>query len=102
MQDPIIALVGNKSDLASSMEVTLEEAHNLKNENKLDYVKETSAKVEDNNNVHEVFIEVSRRLLKKHKAKLAAEGADIVRSSSVKIGRPSISDPGNKKKSGCC
>ena len=64
-----MALVGNKSDLASSMQVSFEEAHQLQNETKLDIVKETSAKAEDNNNVQELFVDIARRLLKKHKAK---------------------------------
>ena len=64
-----MALVGNKSDLASIMQVSFEEAHQLQNETKLDIVKETSAKAEDNNNVQELFVDIARRLLKKHKAK---------------------------------
>ncbi len=65
-----MALVGNKSDLASSMQVSFEEAHKMQSETRLDIVKETSAKAEDNNNVQDLFVDIARRLLKKHKAKL--------------------------------
>ena len=70
IQDPVVALVGNKSDLASNMQISFEEAHNLQSETKLDFVKETSAKAEDNNGVQELFVDIARRLIRKHKAKM--------------------------------
>ena len=66
----MVALVGNKCDLAGSMQVSIEEAHNLKNKSKLDFVKETSAKAEDNNGVQELFVDIARKLIQKHKAKM--------------------------------
>ena len=65
-QDMVVALVGNKSDLADQMQVTAEEAHGLKEECKLDILMETSAK--DNNGVQDLFIVIANRLLRKHKA----------------------------------
>ncbi len=64
----VVALVGNKSDLADQMQVTAEEAHGLKEECKLDILKETSAK--DNNGVQDLFIDIAKRLLRKHKAQM--------------------------------
>ena len=84
IQDPVVALVGNKSDLASAMQVSFEEAHNLQSETKLDFVKETSAKAEDNNGVQELFVDIARRLIKKHKAKTVSR---LICDSKLNIGR---------------
>ena len=64
--------MGNKSDLAASMQVSIEEAHGLQSETRLDFARETSAKAEDNNGVQELFVDIARRLIKKHKAKAVA------------------------------
>ena len=53
--------------MAEEMKVSIEDARCLGEETKAEIVKETSAK--DNNGVQELFQDVARRLLKKHKAK---------------------------------
>ena len=53
--------------MAEEMKVTIEDARRLGEEHKAEIIKETSAK--DNNGVQELFQDVARRLLRKHKAK---------------------------------
>lgn len=57
--DIVIALAGNKSDLANRRMVEYEEASNYAEENSLLFM-ETSAK--NANNVNEIFLEIARKL----------------------------------------
>ena len=68
--DILIAVVGNKCDMAEDMKVSIEDARRLGEDAKAEIVKETSAK--DNNGVQDLFQDVARRLLRKHKAKQGA------------------------------
>jgi GTPase SAR1 family protein len=79
--DIVIAIVGNKSDMAGSIDVQLQEAHEYGKQVNAEIIRETSAK--DNNGVNELFQEVARKLLKKHKAKQVsrANGHYILKQS---------------------
>jgi len=67
--DIVIALAGNKSDLANRRMVEYEEASNYAEENSLLFM-ETSAK--NANNVNEIFLEIARKLPRDNGA--ASEG----------------------------
>lgn len=67
--DIVLAIVGNKSDMYGSSVVQLQEAHEFGRSVKAEIIQETSAK--DNNGVSDLFVEVARKLLKKHKAKVS-------------------------------
>ena len=62
--DVIIILIGNKSDLEEERKVTYEEAKKFKEENKLLYFEETSAK--NGINSKEIFYESAKILFKEH------------------------------------
>ena len=62
--DVIIILIGNKSDLEEERKVTYEEAKKFKEENKLLYFEETSAK--NGINSKEIFYESAKILYKEH------------------------------------
>ena len=62
--DVIIILIGNKSDLEEERKVTYEEAKKFKEENKLLYFEETSAK--NGINSKEIFYESTKILFKEH------------------------------------
>ena len=62
--DVIIILIGNKSDLEKERKVTYEEAKKFKEENKLLYFEETSAK--NGINSKEIFYESAKILFKEH------------------------------------
>ena len=59
--------------MAEDMKVTIEDARRLGEEHKAEIIKETSAK--DNNGVQDLFQEVAKRLLRKHKAKNGSSSA---------------------------
>ena len=63
----VLAIVGNKADMVGSIDVQLQEAHEYGKQAKAEIIVETSAK--DNNGINELFQDVARKLLKKHKAK---------------------------------
>lgn len=65
MQDLIIAVIGNKADLADKTEVPFEEAHQFAKMIKAEIIKETSAK--DNTGISDLFQEIGAKLYKKHK-----------------------------------
>ena len=56
--------------MAEDMKVSIADARQLGEKTKAEIVKETSAK--DNNGVQDLFQDVARRLLRKHKAKQGA------------------------------
>ena len=62
--DVIIILIGNKSDLEEERKATYEEAKKFKEENKLLYFEETSAK--NGINSKEIFYESAKILFKEH------------------------------------
>ena len=92
-------LVGNKIDLKNSIEVNKEDVNNC------DYLKnikyfETSAK--DNQNVQEVFEELTRMILEKFEKKGKIGRLDYMeKTGSFKIQNKKESQQENKKKS-CC
>ena len=89
--DIVIALAGNKSDLAAKRLVEYEEASAYAEENGLLFM-ETSAK--NANNVNEIFLAIARKLPKDADAGSAPAG--------VKVGRDGEGGSGNSKLGGCC
>ena len=67
--DPMIALIGNKSDLIGEAQVNSEEIYEYAREIKADINKETSAK--ENQGISDLFLEISTKLYKKHKLKVS-------------------------------
>ena len=67
VEDMVLAIIGNKSDMMDKYAVQLEEAHTFASSVGAEIVKETSAR--DNNGVNEVFQLVAAKLLKKSKSK---------------------------------
>ena len=57
----VLAIVGNKSDKAEELVVSLEEAHNFAQKHKISIVREVSAK--NNSGIQEVFEEISAKLI---------------------------------------
>lgn len=72
--DIVIALAGNKSDLANRRMVEYEEASNYAEENSLLFM-ETSAK--NANNVNEIFLEIARKLPRDNGAAPEGPGGTI-------------------------
>lgn len=67
VEDMVLAIIGNKSDMMDKYAVQLEDAHTFAAAVGAEIVKETSAR--DNNGVNEVFQLVAAKLLKKSKSK---------------------------------
>ena len=67
VEDMVLAIIGNKSDMMDKYAVQLEEAHTFASSVGAEIVKETSAR--DNNGVNEVFQLVAAKLIKKAKSK---------------------------------
>jgi len=90
-RDPVIALIGNKSDIdASKHKVTLAMAQELVAEKGLAFCMETSAKTSEN--VEKAFYELLEQIIRRHPtlAQTAVEKSPVVLSNNA------------AKKKGCC
>ena len=76
--DILIAIVGNKNDMAENIVVGLEEAHAFGSQIKAEIIKEVSAR--DNNGVNELFLEVAKKLIKKNKLKQVRITIGVIRN----------------------
>jgi GTPase SAR1 family protein len=84
MEDVMIILVGNKSDLEDERMVTLEDALALKNEFNMLYFIETSAKSGDN--VLNAFSDISKFLYIKYKERLLKDDVNAGETRESKYG----------------
>ena len=95
-EDIPIFLVGNKSDLERT--ITIEEAEEFANSNRIEYFEECSAKT--GKNVKEIFFEITKFLYKTYKE---ADRKNMLPSSAdkLKINKNNNNFPVSKKKK-CC
>ena len=93
--DIVIALAGNKSDLANRRMVEYEEASNYAEENSLLFM-ETSAK--NANNVNEIFLEIARKLPRDNGAAAGEAGSGGRRLEAGGNAQPE----GGSKLGNCC
>jgi len=99
--DIVIALAGNKSDLASRRMVEYDEASNYAEENSLLFM-ETSAK--NANNVNEIFLEIARKLPRDADGASGGAGGGASSSGGHRLGaeRNGANGSGDGGKMGQC
>jgi len=88
----VIALAGNKVDLATNRKVTTEDAQNYSDENGILYM-ETSAKTAAN--VNELFVAIAKKLPKTQQTPKPS-------STRIVTNEPNSTERGKKPPGGCC
>ena len=100
--DVKIILIGNKSDLENERQVNYEEAKKYKEENKILYFEETSAKT--GLNAKKVFEEAAKILYNDHKNYImkSKNNGEIDNITELENMPKMLNKPIKKRKEGCC
>lgn len=94
----VIALAGNKADLAAKRQIETVDAQTYAEENGLIFM-ETSAKTAMN--VNDIFMAIAKKLPKNQDTSSTSAGARVNGSQSITVGRPG-NQPATGNDGGCC